>query len=587
MELLPLLQQQMNLARFFCIFLCYICGILFVNGQYRLAPKNTIGVEGQSAVMQCAINGITGVVVWNHIVTGKPTLQLSVGGQIDVTLGKHSRISVIGNRGRGEYHLRIRDVRMSDAGRYECMALVGLTRIVKKSAALRVVRAPSPGFPVCIMEPAFGLAPGMEVVLSCETMGGVPAAKVIWHNGKKFLTESKEGQVSYTHTLTVADYGQRFICQEITPAYKTPRTCEVTPLEIDLRVDLQPSPRAEVRPGGTVTFACFGQGTNRFSYKWELNDQALPFDKNVIVFGQNGHKLRIRGITAASNNAKVSCVLTNILGLTVKTSSVISVMTYNYKPGNKPIPTMPFLEPGTESPLGGYPDSDLRPPNRPVRPTTWQGPGAGDYEVLESELFEDIGMDPPYDSAGVSPSTMTAIAAVLVGILIGIFIAVGVVLSKKYFQNQNGHNNFTSASCNRTAPSALTGQKYSDGRPSEYDLPPRDYPRNNDNDDDDDSEPRSYLDLRPESLTSTKSVYLGLHSHSHRPRLSTYHPDSYYSQTDEYEYGGSNLEYYEDILNQDTRESLYHYRFSPPIDASEIHPRCMSADRATRHFLPR
>ena len=576
----------MNLARFYCIFICYICGIQFVNGQYRLAPKNTIGVEGQTAVMQCAINGITGVVVWNHIVTGKPTLQLSIGGHIDVTLGKHSRIAVIGNRGRGEYHLRIKNVRMSDAGRYECMALVGLTRIVKRSAALRVVRAPSQGFPVCLMEPAFGLAPGMEVVLSCETMGGVPTAKVRWHNGKKSLTPNTEGQVSYTHTLTAADYGQTYICQEITPAYKTPRTCEVTPLEIDLRVDLQPSPRAEVRPGGTVTFTCYGQGTNRFSYKWELNDQALPFDKNVIVHGPNGHKLTIKGITAASNNAKVSCVLRNNHGLTVRTSSVISVMTYNNnKPGNKPIPTMPFLQPGTELPFGGFPDSDLGRPIRPVRPTL-SGPVTDDYKVhFESELAEDWGMDPPYDSAGVSPSTMTAIAAVLVGILIGIFIAVGVVLGKKYFKNQNGHNSFTSASYNRThstsiPASSLTAQRYRKG-PSEYDLPPRDYPTNSGNDDDPES--RSYLGLRPESLTSTTSQYLGLHSH--RPRLSTYHPDSYYS--DEYEVDGSNLEYYEDILNQDTRESVYHYRFSPPVDASEIHPRCMSADRSTRHFLPR
>ncbi|XP_072037805.1 uncharacterized protein [Amphiura filiformis] len=578
------------------LFLCFLTSIDFVNGQYRLTPKNTVGVEGQSAVLHCAVNSMTGVVVWNHIASGKPRLQLSIGATVDLTLGfdKSQRITVVGNRGRGEYHLRIKDVKMSDAGRYECMALVGLTRIVKRSAALRVVRQPNPGYPMCQMEPAFGLAPGMEVKLSCDTMGGKPKGVVRWGDGKRALTPKKEAHISYTRTLTAKDYGKAFICQEFTPAYKTPRTCEVIPLEIDLKVDLQPSPRVEVRPGQSVTFTCYGQGTTSFGYTWQLNDKPLPFSKSIAVFGPNGHKLKIGGITAASNNAKVSCVLTNSHGFQTRSTSVISVMSSN-KPKPKPKPTS-FIP---RDPVG----HTGRPVTINPRPT-WI---MGDYDVhFESELGGDHwgGIDTPSGGAMSSPA-MTAMAAALVGILIGVIVAVGLILTRKYLKN-NRDGSIANTLINRThstsipCSSLVADHSSSDGPPmnrppmnrptaDEYSLPPRDYPRRNQRHDPDNDDQMSYLDLRPESMASQSSNYQGLNS----PRLSTYDPSTYYS--DEYEVEDEDedgdpyysQEYYEDVLNQQTRESVYHYRFSPPVDPSDIQVRCMSADRATRHFNPR
>ena len=587
-----------------------VCAFLLlppVYGQYRVTPHNTIGVEGQSAVIQCAITNGVGLVIWNHLVSGKPTIQLSVGGNIDLTVGmdQKQRIKVVGNRGRGEYHLRIRNVKMSDAGRYECMALVGLTRIVKRSAALRVVRPPDPGYPICRMEPAFGLRPGSEVVLSCETMGGLPVAMVRWTDGTKAVTPNTEGFVDYKKTLTAADYGMKYVCQEITPAYKPLRTCEVIPLEVDIKVDLQPSVRVEVRPGQSLAFSCYGQSIKAFTYAWELNDQPLPFLRNLIVYGSNGDKLRFDRLSAANDNAKVTCVLTNAHGFKVRTSTIISVMSPRVQPPPKPAaPTNPsVVYPQPPDPPAAPTNPSVVYPQPPDPKPTWQPPDpkptwrTGDYEVqYDSDASMNdwgMGLDPPYGGGtdAMSSPAMTAVAALLIGIFMGVIVAVSIIIARKYMKSRADGSSLrlTDRTQSTSIPYTVSvsdqgsgGSVLTDGPifgSRGYDLPPRDYPssgrRNT----------LSYLGLRPESMQSVRTEYQGLNSE--QVRLSTYDPSLYSGPYEGYNTDGThNQEYYEDVIGDEQRESAYHYQFSPPVDPSEIRARCMSADRSTRHFFP-
>ncbi|CAH1228210.1 HMCN1 [Branchiostoma lanceolatum] len=192
-------------------------GLDAANGAgYEAVPVPTAVLLGDTATLQCSFPNLSpeDIVSW----LGPPGLRtISTGRRVGRIF---QRYKLFGDTQKGEYHLRIRDVKMEDEGVYRCAILDMTPQETKLSV---VVPVPKPPLIRGLTLPS---KVGQELVLRCLSSGGHPLPELTWFNGTRAFTgqqvrrQERGGQVEVEliiAQLTKWDNGINMTCRASQP----------------------------------------------------------------------------------------------------------------------------------------------------------------------------------------------------------------------------------------------------------------------------------------------------------------------------------------------------------------------------------
>ncbi|XP_037952389.1 kin of IRRE-like protein 1 [Teleopsis dalmanni] len=144
--------------------------------KFRETPVDLLVTEGTEAMMRCEVSNQAGAVQWT-----KDGFALGFSAVIP----GFPRYSVLGDRKRGIYNLRISNVSIMDDAEYQCQ--VGPARLnsaIRANAKLTVISPPSsieiegytPNSKVEVRE-------NQDLTLKCTVANAKPKAEIIWYRG--------------------------------------------------------------------------------------------------------------------------------------------------------------------------------------------------------------------------------------------------------------------------------------------------------------------------------------------------------------------------------------------------------------------
>ncbi|XP_077985062.1 uncharacterized protein LOC144439700 [Glandiceps talaboti] len=330
--------------------------------SFRTEPQDTTVDEGNTAVLQCAVDNKVGDLLWLKQNTGQV---LSVETIIvEATLS--ARYSITGDQSNGEYNLQITNAQSSDEGEYLCFADVqGIIESITSNPATLTVTVPQvttpttqakittkavttvqeqstakeqtparvttrppaattqpqglvgPGeeYPLCAM--TGDVIRGQTVVLSCYSNGGNPAAVLQWSRDDENLeptyTETENGISS--HLSFVVDdnlEGALFTCTSTHLSYSEPKMCSFSPLSVKSKqvvVEIQPA-TLEKEVGDEGMFTCEVTSTERvLQYVWSFDNEEIDTSTDErfhLLF--NSTVLFIANITKDMDESMVECL---------------------------------------------------------------------------------------------------------------------------------------------------------------------------------------------------------------------------------------------------------------------------------------
>jgi len=204
-------------------------------------------------------------------------------------------------------NLVISPVQLEDEGEYICQAGgVGVHPIASPSARIEVQVEPGRPF---IHEAREGdwveVEQGQELILTCESQGGLPHAELQWKDG--------EGQVimgnAVEHVTKMGDFSSfktvsqlrfnpleamKVICTAHSEAF--PEIRRTRELSVQLRKEVEEE-LMTVRTGDNIQITC---GQESGLYKWLLNDRKVE--------GETGSTLNIEDFTPDFDNSVVKCL---------------------------------------------------------------------------------------------------------------------------------------------------------------------------------------------------------------------------------------------------------------------------------------
>lgn len=279
---------------------------------------HSVAIQGDTVLFRCAVGPhVTATLAWKDIDTG--TL-LTKGPGVDpeqrFEKSTRDRLTLIGDRANGEYHLQIQDVVGDDGGRYCCHYYDEATGTDYNSnvVTLTVMTPPDDGYPVCQTEPSFGrFNVGDNVTLVCESRGGNPPAALTWIRERDILdvkytpgTATPLNRVSLV--LSEQDVDKKFVCLARNPATKQPLSCSVKPLRSAITARVAPSTmRAD--PGADAVFNCISEPIDGLVYTWYVNDQLVDGSHRRFSTRRGGKRLKIFPVISQDDFTLVTCVV--------------------------------------------------------------------------------------------------------------------------------------------------------------------------------------------------------------------------------------------------------------------------------------
>ncbi|KAG8180209.1 hypothetical protein JTE90_003165 [Oedothorax gibbosus] len=293
---------------------------------FRVKPKDTDIVEGYDADLQCHIGNQAGAVQWS-----KDGFVLG----FDFKIPGYPRYSMVVDKLRGVYNLRLEKVTLDDEGEYQCQVGPG-----KKPGELKIqpIRAEAR---VTIMVPpkelhiekhengsTLQVKEADRVSLTCIAKHSKPAAKLKWYRNGVLLKggsfhpreEITGSRVHNTHsTITIYvimdDNGASYTCEAIHGALTTPLKAKIT---IDV---LYPPgiPEIEgyqegdiVQVGDQLTLACITRGGNpKAELVWYRDN--VQVDVSFSTSGREVTNIRTFTVDKTDNNAVYRCEASNIV----------------------------------------------------------------------------------------------------------------------------------------------------------------------------------------------------------------------------------------------------------------------------------
>ncbi|XP_054719149.1 nephrin-like [Uloborus diversus] len=290
------------------------------NQQYfRVKPKDTEIIEGQSSDLQCHIGNQAGAVQWS-----KDGFVLG----FDPDIPGYPRYSMIVDERRGVYNLRLKGVQLDDEGEYQCQ--VGPTHKNHPIRAAARVTVLVPPKMLEIENHANGsileVREAERITLTCISRHSKPAAKLKWYrNGlllqggsfhpKEEITGHRIHSISSTITLYVImdDSGASYTCEATHRALSYTMRTTIT---IDV---LYPPgiPEIEgyqegdiVQVGDTLTLACITRGGNPQAELIWYRDN-VQVDMSYSTSGREVTNIHTFTVDETDNNAIYRCESSN------------------------------------------------------------------------------------------------------------------------------------------------------------------------------------------------------------------------------------------------------------------------------------
>lgn len=293
-------------------------------GNFLIQPEDSTSVVGEVVIFKCSVNRTdpdSTLLYWS-----KDKHHLSVNERLVESLdrGVKSRLSVVGNRTLGEYNLQIENIRRTDVGSYVC-SYIGLSGgQTSRAASLTVLIPPSEKFPLCfILAQTLRTTgqvdtfwPGQTARLRCVSVGGEPAATLVWKRKNATISSTKTSESIHERVLTPSDNGVAFTCEASSPALKVPKKCEVVPLKLLPSVQIRLMTR-EVIEGSNATYHCEASAIPKISLiSWSFAGREVGFNESErVVVSEDKQFITIIDIRADEDQTSIDCVVSISTGL--------------------------------------------------------------------------------------------------------------------------------------------------------------------------------------------------------------------------------------------------------------------------------
>ncbi|XP_022110258.1 tyrosine-protein phosphatase non-receptor type substrate 1-like [Acanthaster planci] len=314
----------------FMLFLLIACSKGATGISISTDPQITTVREGETATLGCRVGGksLAEKIRWYRVGMDGALTAISRDRNIEVGATPASgEYSIVGNRRRGEYSLRITNAHRTDSGTYRC-GYETTSSVISEVAELQVVLPPDITSPICFMTPTDDSStaiPGFfrvgdAVRLMCTSLGGIPMASLTWKRGQTALepSVSRDGVVRVDLVIEESDIDREFTCYADSPALDAPRSCRLTPASAPPYVRIMPDSASLDLRGGT-TFACEAEGAipAESRYTWSLNGETVQNNgRERFVISMDTKSLTMGQIRESDNGAVVACEL-NVNGRTI------------------------------------------------------------------------------------------------------------------------------------------------------------------------------------------------------------------------------------------------------------------------------
>ncbi|XP_072021925.1 uncharacterized protein [Amphiura filiformis] len=284
-------------------------------------PASIITTKGDTILLRCGVvRHVTATLSWQNMDSGDI---ITEGPEIDPYFnfqsGTRNRLSIIGDRSNGEYHLQIRDIVSDDSGHYACFYYDAKAKYEQQSNIVEVnVMRPLSKYtkPRCTMEPTQNHI-GDNVTLICVSMGGDPPPALAWIREKEILnvqyTPDKEKSINRISViLTEKDIDIEYMCLARNPAtLKEPQSCSVKPLRTSINVRIRPS-NLKVYSDTVAKFNCISDVVPGLLFKWYINRRfvgALDNTNKRFRIRRKGRRFIIFPVLPSDNLTQVTCVV--------------------------------------------------------------------------------------------------------------------------------------------------------------------------------------------------------------------------------------------------------------------------------------
>ncbi|XP_072018362.1 uncharacterized protein [Amphiura filiformis] len=284
-------------------------------------PASIVTTKGDTILLRCGVaRHVTATLSWQNMDSGDI---ITEGPEIDPYFnfksGTRDRLSIIGDRSNGEYHLQIRDIVGDDNGHYACFYYDANAQYEQQSniVEVKVTRPPSKYTkPRCTMEPTQNHI-GDNVTLICVSMGGDPPPALAWIREKEILnvqyTPDKDKSINRISViLTEEDIDIEYMCLARNPAtLKEPQSCSVKPLRTSINVRIRPS-NLKVYSDTVAKFNCISDVVPGLLFKWYVNRRfvgALDNTNERFRIRRKGRRFIIFPVLPSDNLTQVTCVV--------------------------------------------------------------------------------------------------------------------------------------------------------------------------------------------------------------------------------------------------------------------------------------
>jgi len=314
---------MMGIIAFIAYFIISTTLALPPQQRFAIEPVDKTAIVNDTILLACRVVNKVGTLQWTRDSFGLGTDRDLVG---------YPRYTMSGNDEEGDFSLQIRNVNLEDDAKFQCQvgAAEGVRGIRSRDATLTVYVPPEP--PTIVEGDFLRTTAGTQVVLTCEAMGGKPAAELTWLDpdgnpvpseevsySTQLLSDGKRANafLKWTFQPTREHDGKAFSCRAENPALKKPLKTAIK-LEVKYAPDVKLTVDKEyVFEGDDVRFTCEASANpSNVIYKW--------YKKDGVVVGDPSTSYILRKVSREDNDVAVTCEVSNAVGV-AKASHVLSI----------------------------------------------------------------------------------------------------------------------------------------------------------------------------------------------------------------------------------------------------------------------